>query len=298
MNGGAKFGFLPLPLLVAVCFAGTNLAPAQQSSGGISTGTYSSFAPQSSSAGESLSPGRYSSDSSVLRGESLPGLASRMGLANVNSANANPASTKLTSKADARSAWLAGSSSVGGASLTGWKAGSTGFAAHSGSSWIAGANSFGLARQESGIWRAMPPAGVESLSAAQTTGESSMPSIAPGAPRLSTSLTAKGAGLVKSGAFLSPSANRQGTNSGFRRSGAGAFGTRSTFGGRQSPFASHSGRFGSSGVRSGSSSTQSRTPSETLTGPSLNDSLQWNGDLESPDTLDQGSDKSTTESSH
>lgn len=299
MKENATSRILPLSLLAVVCFVGSSFARAQQSSGGVSSGTYSSFAPPSPSAGASQSPGLYSSDSSVLRGESLLGLARRMGQANSSSANANSASTKLTGKISARSAWLAGSSSVGAANLTGWKGGSTGFGTHSaGASWIAGAESFGLGRQEGGIWRAMPTLGVESLTAAPPAGVSSLPSIGSGAPRFSTGLTAKGAGLVRSGAFSSRPTNRQGASSRFNGSGAGALGTRSTFGGRQSPFASHSGRFGSSGAGSGSSSTQSGTSPGTLTGPSLNDPLQSNGDLELPDTLDPGTDNSKTGSSH
>lgn len=296
MNEDATFRILPLSLLFVICIVGSNSARAQQSSSGTSSGTYSSFAPPSTSAGGSHNLGVFSSDSSVLRGESLLGLASRRGLANSNSINANSASAKLTSKAQARSAWLAGSSSLGGANPAGWKAGSSGFASHSQSSWIAGADSFGLARQEDGVWHAMPAAGLESLSTAQRAGESPMSSISPSAPRLSTSLTAKGAALVKSGPLSSRFANHQVTNSGFHRSGASAVGRRPTFGRTQSPFASHSGHFGSSAAGSGSSSTQSGTPPGTLTGPSLNDSLQWNGDLDAPGTLDQGTDK--TESSH
>lgn len=298
MNEDATSRILPLSLLVVVCLVGSCFARAQQSSGGANSGTYSSFAPASPTAGESQTPGLYSSDSSVLRGESLLGMARRMGLENSNSTNVNSANTGLTSKISARSAWLAGSSTVGGANLTGWKAGSTGFGIHSaGASWIAGAESFGLGRQDGGIWRAVPASGVDSLTAAPATGVSSLPSIAAGAPRFSTGLTAKGAGLVRSGAFSSRSTNHQGASSRFGASGAGALGTRSTFGGRQSPFASHSGRFGS-GASGGSSSTHSGTSTGTLGGPSLNDPLQSNGDLELPDTLEPGTDNSKSGLSH
>lgn len=296
MNRDTTSRILLLSQLLVVCFTGSSIARAQQSSSGVGTGTYSSVTPVSSSSGESHSPGVYSSDSSVLTGESLLGQARRMGLANTSSASAKSASEKLTGSNVGRSAWLAGSSSMKGAGSTAWKAGL--FGAHSGgASWIAGGNNFGLARQQDGIWRAATSAGLESLSADQMAGASSTSPFASSAPRRPTSLTAKGAGLVKSGSLSSRFPTQRG-RSGSSGSGAGVFGSRSTSGGKQNPFASHSGHFGGSGAWGGSSAPQSGTPSETRTGPSLNSPLQRNGELESPDTLGLGTDKGTTDSSY
>jgi hypothetical protein len=297
MNRKAAFRILPLSLLLLTSCLSSDLAQAQQAPGAGGTGIYgSNTAGATSSAGASLSSGTFSSDSNVLTGAF--GYASRMSLANSIPANANPANEIITEKPSTRSAWLAGSSFTGVANQAGWTAGSGTFGAHAGASWIAGADTFGLHRQPGDIWRAMPSSGAQQLGAyAQESGLSSLSSIAPGSGRFSRVLTPKGARLIKGAGLSSPSALHPAIGPGFRGSGAGPFTKRSGFGGAQRPFVPHPGTFGSSGM-SGAFKPAQPAPSETLTGPILNDTLQRNGGPDSSGKLGLGTDDSTAGSSH
>lgn len=298
MNADAALTISPFSLLVISCLLCSSLAPAQQAPGTASTGIYTPETGASSSAGELLSPGQYSSHSSALTGESALGLASRMGLANSKATNSNATNAKLTEKSNARSEWLAGSSSMVGINPAGWTAGTGVFRGLSGASWIAGRDSFGLNRQQNGIWQATPASEASPNTGSLASGLSSLSQGTPGSAQFSTGLTPRGAGLVRGAHPSSPFASQHSTGSGVRGPGGGAFGARSGFGSSQGPYVPHSGSFGSFSLGSGSGSTKNAPSSNTLNGPSLNGSPQWNGGLEAPDKLGLGTDDSTAGSSH
>jgi hypothetical protein len=290
MNGDSSFRTLPLLLLVVSCFAGASSVRAQQSAAAGTTGAYMPGTGATSSAGILHSPGLYSSASTVQTGGSAIGIASRMGMTTSSATDETSTSSKLKGDANSRSAWLAGSSSIGSERSAGWKAGAGAFSAHTGVSWKAGSNSFGLSRQMDSIWRAMPASEPAPSTPTQEIGLST-----PSSAYISPGLTAKGAALVKRAGLSAPFSSHQSTGFGFGRPGRASFSPRSGFGRTQNNFGS--------GI--GSRSTQHTSSSESLTdpslqdsGPLLNDNLPGNGGLQSPGNLRLGPDETMPGDSH
>lgn len=298
MKGNANFRILSLTLLVMFWLACSNFGRAQQAPYSGDSGTYSSSGDGISSAGASRSPGLYPSNGAFVTSGSELDAGSPMGLANSSSPDASSVTAGTKREATTRSAWLAGSSSMGPASSIGWKPGAVGFSARGGTSWIAGRESFGIDRQEGGIWRPMPALGLTPESTLQSTGLSSSALGTTNSGLFSTGLTPKGAAIVKGAGLSGSFTSRSSVLSGSRRSGAGNFGAGRGSGGKQSPFASHSGSFGGSGAGTGSKPTRQAPSSGGLTGSSLNGTLEGNGGLGAPNNVDLGTGDSTNGSSH
>lgn len=255
MNRYISSSLFLLSLFVMACLAASKIVRAQQVSDPAGAGTYSLSPNATSENGMSLPSGAIPSSTTALAGGSAQGLASKAG-----AAVSTPANEKFARESDSRSAWLAGSSSVGALRTAGWKNGPESFTP-SGASWTAGGSSFRIDRQAGGIWRANMASGVPSVTSSPSTDLLSLPVALSG---FSTGLTPKGAGMIKAARLSSP----------FVAKGIGsAGGGQSGFGRAVSPFASHVGSLGTSGNGAGATSTQQTPDSEAPTDPSLNDSL-------------------------
>lgn len=271
MNRCTARRFLPLSLLAMTCFTCSNVAQAQQNSNPAGGGMFSPAA-SSVSGGRAPRPtGVFPSSTSALAGDATQGLAGQAG-----TASSTPASEKFAGEANSRSAWLAGSSSLGATRIVGWRNGAVSFT-HTGTSWIAGGSSFSIDRQPGGVWRVNPPSGVPSGAVSQLRDLSSLPSSAP-VSGFSTGLTPKGAAMIKA-ARPSGFGPNQGTGSYFGGSGAG----QGNFGKASGPFAPQDGSPGTTGNSSGATSTPRAPASGTLTNRSLGGTLGV-GTGESPST--------------
>lgn len=279
MNRVAAWKILPLSLFVIICVAGAHLAAAQQAADSTMPGMYSATPGSAGGTAAPAAPGIYS-DAAALSRTSTEELAGQMGLANSNRADANSAKEKLKETKISRSAWMAGSTSLGVGSASAWVPGAAGFASRGTSSWVAGASSFGMQRQQDGIWRVLPGAGLSSDAAPQAGALAS----APGLRHFSAGLTSKGTALLGR-SFSSSLGSRQGAGSGFSSSVHGPY-TPHRFTGAQNPFAPQAKTPGS-GNRS--SSTLHAPASGTMADPSmpaepaLDDTLRLNNQLNTND---------------
>ena len=283
MNRVAAVKILPVSFFAVICFAGTHLAPAQQTPDAAMTGLYSSMPDASSGTAAPAAPGIYS-DAAALSRTSAEGLASQMGQANSNQANSNSAIAKSKGAKISRSAWMAGSASVGVGSAGVWVPEASGFASRgAAASWVAGADTFGMQRQQDGIWHVLPGTEVPAESASQAGAISSASSLAAGPRHFSTGLTPKGTALIGR-SFSSSFAARRGAGSGFGSSLHGPF-VQHGFTGAQNPFAPHA---KASGNTRGAGSALQAPSSRTLANPSmpaepsLDDTLRLNPKLDSP----------------
>lgn len=268
---------IPLVCLIAMAFSTSSRACAQQQPGAASSGSYASQGGSMPAATYASETRSYPSASGDLTGQSASQLPSQQ-----NRSGRNSPSTAASQASAGRSAWKAGSYSVGRSGSAGMAPTAGSFKA-GGASWIAGQSDFGLQRQAAGVWRVrQSAAGLPSVGNEATAGAAS--TLAPDFSDLPAGFSSTTASPVARRASSAGFAPHFGGAAGHFSSPSASHGPKFPAQARRSfasPYRRQSGSFGSSrgvgtepGIGSGSGLS---TPSLTSpAGPSLNDTLNPN----------------------